>query len=100
MEYWIDLLDQAGIPAGRVLTLAEAFDDPQARHHEMLVEFEHPAAGHVRTTGSPIRLENAPARAEGLPPTLGQHTRAVLGELGVDPGTIDKMIEEGSAVSA
>jgi crotonobetainyl-CoA:carnitine CoA-transferase CaiB-like acyl-CoA transferase len=98
-EYWIDLLAQAGIPAGRILTLAEAFDDPQARHHEMLVEFEHPSAGHVSTTGSPIRLEGAPAMSEVLPPSLGQHTRQVLAELGVDVGTIDKMIEEGSAVS-
>jgi crotonobetainyl-CoA:carnitine CoA-transferase CaiB-like acyl-CoA transferase len=97
-EYWLDLLGQAGLPVGRVLSLAEAFDDPQARHHEMLVEFEHPVAGHVRTTGSPIRVDGSPARAEMMPPTLGQNTRAVLGELGLDPNTIDTMIEEGSAV--
>jgi CoA:oxalate CoA-transferase len=97
-EYWLDLLGQAGLPVGRVLSLAEAFDDPQARHHEMLVEFEHPVAGHVRTPGSPIRVDGSPARAEMMPPTLGQNTRAVLGELGLDPNTIDTMIEEGSAV--
>ncbi|MCH7582525.1 MAG: CoA transferase [Acidobacteria bacterium] len=99
-EYWIDLLTDAGLPVGRVLSLAEAFDDPQARHHEMLVEFDHPVAGHVRTTGSPIRLDGGPARAPTLPPTLGQHTRGILDELGLDPNTVEKMIEEGTAVAS
>jgi len=57
VEHWIDLLEHAGLPVGRVLTIPEAFDDPQARHHGMLVEYEHPVAGHVRTTGSPLRFE-------------------------------------------
>ncbi len=98
--YWIDLLTAVGLPVGRVLSLAEAFDDPQARHNEMLVEFDHPVAGHVRTTGSPIRLDGDPARAATLPPTLGQHTRGILGELGLDPNTVEKMIEEGTAVAS
>jgi crotonobetainyl-CoA:carnitine CoA-transferase CaiB-like acyl-CoA transferase len=97
-EYWIDLLDKVGLPVGRVLSLAEAFNDPQARHHEMLVEFEHPVAGHVRATGSPIRINGDQARTEAIPATLGQHTRTVLGELGVDPETIERMIESGTAV--
>jgi crotonobetainyl-CoA:carnitine CoA-transferase CaiB-like acyl-CoA transferase len=100
VEYWITLLEQAGLPVGRVLTIPEAFDDPQARHHEMLVEFEHPTAGHVRTTGSPLRLDDSQARARALPPTLGQHTRAILREMGVDDATIETMVEEGRAVSS
>lgn len=100
VEYWIDLLGRVGIPVGRVLTLAEAFDDPQARHHGMLVEFEHPIAGHVRTTGSPIRIDGDQARAGSIPPMLGQHTTSVLAELGVDPDTINKMIDEGTAVAS
>ena len=98
--YWLDLFEQVGLPVGRVLTIPEAFDDPQARHHEMLVEFEHPTAGHVRTTGSPLRIDGAQARAESLPPTLGQHTRSILHEMGVDDATIEAMIEEGRAVSS
>ncbi len=99
-EYWINLLTDVGLPVGRVLSLVEAFDDPQARHNEMLVEFDHPVAGHVRTTGSPIRLDGDPALAATLPPTLGQHTRGILGELGLDPTTVEKMIEEGTAVAS
>lgn len=100
VEYWIELLEQAGLPVGRVLTIAEAFDDPQARHHEMLVEFEHPVAGHVRTTGSPLRFEGRQARSDSMPPTLGQHTREILHEMGVDKNTIETMIEQGKAISS
>lgn len=98
-EHWIHLLDQAGLPIGRVLTLTEAFDDPQARHHQMLVEFEHPQAGHVRTTGSPIRFDDAPVLAGSIPPRLGEHTVSVLSEAGVDRDTIETMLAEGRAVT-
>lgn len=96
---WIDLLQESGLPCGPVLTLAEAFDDPQSRHNEMLVDYEHPAAGMVRSTGSPIRVDNAPARASTTPPLLGEHTQNLLIELGVDTGTVTRMIEEGRAVA-
>jgi crotonobetainyl-CoA:carnitine CoA-transferase CaiB-like acyl-CoA transferase len=84
---------------GRVLGIAETFDDPQARHHGMLVEFEHPVAGHVRTTGSPLRVDSRQAQAARLPPVLGEHTRQILHEMGVDGATIEKMVEEGRAVA-
>lgn len=98
--HWVDVLTTAGLPCGPILTLAEAFDDPQAMHHEMAVEFEHPIAGLVRTTGSPIRVDDAPARSAETPPLLGEHTRKLLIELGVDTGTADRMIAEGKAVEA
>ncbi|MEX2251363.1 MAG: CoA transferase [Acidimicrobiia bacterium] len=97
-EYWIDLLEQVGLPVGRVLTLPEALDDPQARHNEMLVELEHPVAGRIQVTGSPIRVDGGPARTDVPPATLGQHTKPILQELGVDDGTIAQMVEAGTAV--
>lgn len=97
--HWIDLIDSAGIPIGPILTLTEAFDDPQARHNEMLVEYDHPVAGLVRATGSPIRVDSAPARSSATPPLLGANTRNLLIELGVDTDTVAKMIEEGKAVA-
>jgi crotonobetainyl-CoA:carnitine CoA-transferase CaiB-like acyl-CoA transferase len=98
-SHWIQLFGGAGLPSGLVLTLAEAFDDPQARHHEMMFEFEHPVAGLVRSTGSPIQIDRMPARSATIPPALGGNTRRLLSELGVDTGTIEKMIEEGKAVA-
>ncbi len=97
-EYWVDLLEQVGLPAGRVLTLTEAFADPQARYNDMAVEMEHPIAGVIKVTGSPIRVDGSPARSDIPPATLGQHTAAILGELGVDSSTIEQMVEAGTAV--
>jgi crotonobetainyl-CoA:carnitine CoA-transferase CaiB-like acyl-CoA transferase len=99
-EHWITLLGQAGLPTGHVLGLAEALSDPQARHHEMVVGLDHPVAGEIRVTGSPTRLDDDPALARVAPPTLGQHTRPLLRELGVDPESIERMITEGRAVAS
>lgn len=99
-EHWVELFGSAGIPSGHVLTLSEAFEDPQAQHHDMLVEFEHPIAGLVQTTGSPIRLNDRPARTEKIPPTLGQNTKELLIELGVDTDTVTTMIADGRAISS
>jgi crotonobetainyl-CoA:carnitine CoA-transferase CaiB-like acyl-CoA transferase len=97
-DHWVSLLGEAGLPVGHVLDLVEALTDPQARHNEMIVEYEHPVAGRVRTTGSPIHLDGAPARAVSMPPSLGSHTRAILAEMGVDEGSIDEMVTSGRAV--
>lgn len=99
-EHWIRALGEAGLPVGRVLTLQEAFDDPQATHNRMLVEMEHPAAGRIRLTGSPIRIGGGPALAATAPARLGEHTRRLLGELGVDENTIEKMLSAGTAVAS
>ena len=98
-DHWVSLLGDAGLPVGHVLELIEALSDPQARHNEMIVEYDHPVAGQVRTTGSPIHLDGSPARAGTTPPALGADTRALLRELGVDPQSIERMIEEGRAIA-
>ncbi len=99
-DYWVDLLGQVGLPVGHVLTLTEALSDPQARHNEMLVEMDHPAAGQIRVTGSPLQVDGYPARSGSPPPALGQHTRALLAELGLDASTIDEMVDAGTAIAS
>ncbi|MGH8916160.1 MAG: CaiB/BaiF CoA transferase family protein [Acidimicrobiia bacterium] len=97
-DHWVGLLGDAGLPVGHVLTLTDALSDPQARHNQMIAEYQHPSAGRVKVTGSPIHVDGAPARAVTAPASLGQHTRGLLQELGVDPGTIEHMVKAGTAV--
>jgi formyl-CoA transferase/CoA:oxalate CoA-transferase len=82
-QQWMERLDAAGVPNGPIRTIAEVFDDPQVRHRQMVVELMHPVAGRIKQTGVAVKLSDTPGQIRTPPPTLGQHTDAILEELGL-----------------
>ena len=88
VAYWIEKLNVAGIPCGRVLSLAEVFDDPQTRHQQMRVTIDHPQHGPLDVLGFPIKFSDDPCRMHRPPPVLSADTDAILTELGRDASTI------------
>ena len=88
VAYWIEKLNAAGIPCGRVFGLAEVFDDPQTRHQQMRVTIDHPQHGPLDVLGFPIKFSDDPCRMHRPPPVLGADTEAILTELGRDASTI------------
>jgi CoA:oxalate CoA-transferase len=94
-DHWIEVFVGAGLAAGRLLDLSAVFDDPQAIHNEMVVEMEHQAAGTIKVTGSPLRLDDEPARAASAPPVLGADTRSVMERAGLSEGDIDRLASAG-----
>lgn len=92
---WLSRLEQAGVPAGPIYTLAEVYADPHVRAREMVVEVEHPVAGRVRQIGIPVKLSETPGRIARPAPTLGQHTDEVLAWLGLDGGAIARLRQAG-----
>jgi len=85
---WIERLNRAGVPCGRVMDLAEVLSDPQVLAQEMVLEADHPGHGRVRMTGFPVKLSATPARLRRPAPALGEHTDAVLTEAGLTPAEI------------
>jgi crotonobetainyl-CoA:carnitine CoA-transferase CaiB-like acyl-CoA transferase len=81
-EYWIETLNAAGVPCGRVLGLGEVFADPQVADQEMVLSQEHPGHGTVRMLGFPIKFADAPCRLRRPAPEIGADTAAVLCEFG------------------
>lgn len=92
---WIARLNAAGVPCGRVQTLAEVMEDPQVRHQEMVLEVEHPGHGPVKMTGFPIKFSETPCRVNRPAPDLGADTDAVLGELGYTAAEVEALRAAG-----
>ena len=85
---WLERLAQAQIPAAAIQTVGEALNDPQTLARGLIVEIEHPAIGVARSIANPVRLSATPPLYRLPPPTLGEHTAAILRELGCSPEEI------------
>lgn len=93
---WQQILDAADVPHGPVNNMEQALNQPIVRERGFVKEVQHPVAGTVKVVGSPLRFEGKyeDSRLEP-PPMLGEHTRAVLGDLlGLSNGEIERLIRE------
>ena len=72
-------LDEAGVPASPVLSVAEAVASDHVAFRGLLATARHPEAGEIRQVRQPVQFSGAPNDAPGPAPTLGQHTGEVLG---------------------
>lgn len=86
---WVDRFGAAGVPCGVVRNIGEVLESPEIRAREMLTSVSHPTAGELRLVGSPVKLSDSTARSDTPPPTLGQHTEAILTrDLGLSVGQL------------
>jgi crotonobetainyl-CoA:carnitine CoA-transferase CaiB-like acyl-CoA transferase len=93
--HWLEVLATHDIPAAPVQPLTTFLDDPAVRHHDLVHDYEHPEVGPLRLMGQPLVFADTPVRDPGPPPTLGQHTDAVLEELGYPVGVIADLRRRG-----
>jgi formyl-CoA transferase len=94
-DHWITKLTDAGIPCGKINTVAQALAAPHTEARNLVREIHHPTAGPVKVLGMPFRFSATPPSIRRAPPTLGQHTDEVLGdELGMTPERIAQLREQ------
>jgi crotonobetainyl-CoA:carnitine CoA-transferase CaiB-like acyl-CoA transferase len=94
-EAWVAVMEEAGVPCGRIRTIDQVLTDPHVAVREMVVEREHPLAGPIKLIGVPTKLSLTPGAVTLPPPTLGQHTEEILTALGYSKDEIAKMQEQG-----
>jgi crotonobetainyl-CoA:carnitine CoA-transferase CaiB-like acyl-CoA transferase len=85
---WVTALEQAGVPAGPIYRMDEVFADPQVRHLGIAATVNHPARGDTTLVATPITLSRTPASIYVSAPDAGQHSDAILTEVGLSDAEI------------
>jgi len=95
-DEWLRLLDEAGVPAGRIKTVPEVCESAHLRARKMVVGLRHPTAGLLRVMGVPVKLHLTPGAVTTPPPLLGQHTTRILRRLlRLPPTEIERLRKSG-----
>jgi len=79
---WIERFNATGVPAGPIYSMDQVFADPQVRHLGLAQPVEHPTLGRLELVGQAVTLSRTPSRLRSASPDPGDHTEAVLRELG------------------
>lgn len=79
---WTRLLGAAGVPNSPIHSLDEVLTMPHTAERGIVMDYEHPAYGPMKTVAMPVTFDAAPRRVSRPPPQLGEHTADILAGLG------------------
>ena len=91
-SYWLELLDKHGIPSGPIYSYDQTLSDEHILSREMILDYEHPVAGAMKTLGFPAKFSETPGKFKIPAPLLGQHNKEILLELGYSNHEIDTFL--------
>ncbi|MDZ4858783.1 MAG: CaiB/BaiF CoA-transferase family protein [Candidatus Hydrogenedentes bacterium] len=92
---WDAFFADKNVCVGPVNLIEEAIHDPQLKHRGMFTTLTHSIEGEIQQLGIPIKLSATPGSSNGSPPNLGDHTREVLGGIGLTETEISGLIDRG-----
>jgi crotonobetainyl-CoA:carnitine CoA-transferase CaiB-like acyl-CoA transferase len=92
---WVELLGLAGVACGPVLGIDETLQHPQVLQQQLVTMVEHDTIGSIKLLGLPVKLTRDPGTISSAPPSLGQHSAAILRDLGCDEAEISRLAAEG-----
>lgn len=96
---WLKRLETNDVPAVPLYNMAEVLSDPQVRHLDLIEKVDHPRMGPLKFVGSPVNYPDSPRREANPPPLLGEHTVAILVELGHSQAAIRELEVQGFVLS-
>ena len=95
-DEWMKLFEGKDVCVAPVNDFAEAFEDEQIRHRDMVIESELPGVGAFAMVGNPIKLgSDRSSTVRRPPPGIGEHTDAILGEIGLGTEELERLRSAG-----
>ncbi len=94
---WVAVLERADIPVQRMNSLTDVVEDPHLAAIGYFREVEHPSEGRIRSMAVPSEWSESAPEYRRHAPRLGEHTREVLRETGLQDGAIEQLIASGAA---
>jgi len=97
IEEWTCIFVMAGIPSSPINNIDTALKDPQLTARQVVMTYEHPVGGRMKSMAHPVLFEGTPRVVRLPPPMHGEHSREILKEkLDITDGAIDELIRTGS----
>jgi crotonobetainyl-CoA:carnitine CoA-transferase CaiB-like acyl-CoA transferase len=93
--YWVEKLNDHGIPAGAILGLEAALSQDQVRHRQTLRKVHAEGIGDLELFNATAQFSKTPADIESPPPRLSEHTDQILGRLGYGAEKIAELRKTG-----
>lgn len=93
--YWLEMLLGVDYWVAEVKDITEIPSDPQVKHMNGIIEYEHAELGRIRAAAPAVSMSKTPPAVEKAPPMLGQHSREILKEYGFEADYIERLISEG-----
>lgn len=97
---WLNEFAEVDTCLTLVKGIAEMMDDPQVIHRGLIGELDHPTAGRLKQIAPTVQLSATPGAMQAPPPELGEHTRAILSELGYTAALIEQWAQAGVITAA
>jgi crotonobetainyl-CoA:carnitine CoA-transferase CaiB-like acyl-CoA transferase len=86
--FWVEALNQRGVPSGEILTLQDALAGPQIAHRRTIGTIEEAGIGPLRLFNLTAQFSETPGSLDAPPPRLSAHTDEVLKGLGYSDADI------------
>jgi crotonobetainyl-CoA:carnitine CoA-transferase CaiB-like acyl-CoA transferase len=94
--YWVDLLNDKGIPSGDIVSLETALTSEQAKHRQVIEEVQEGGIGAIKVFNLTAKFSKTPAKIDAPPPRLSAHTEEILKSLNYNDKDIKTFKEKGA----